>query len=199
MTELGCGVSGMILYGVMFEKELGDDLATSVAKRAIEHPDAYLTTEQIYAGITEALQSQAVLTESIPGNRQSEQDYRDFLARVARHLDAMRPWPQRPFRAVDPQSWYDLDYARLIAWVKLSIIGIERRLHQVFGRAGDGRRVMALRLKSGAEVALVAQWWPDSKDVALLQRDPRLPPADVLAAFCIATGIIPDEITVVEQ
>jgi hypothetical protein len=176
----------MILYGVMFEKELGDDLAASVAKRAIEHPQAYLTTEQIYAGITEAS----------PGHRQGEQEYRDFLAKVARNLDTMRPWPQRSFQAVDPQSWYDLDFARLIARVNISIIQVERRLNQAFGRAGDGGRVLALRLRSGAEVALFANWWADSQDVALLQRDPRLPPADVLAEFCTATGITPDEITI---
>jgi hypothetical protein len=186
----------MILYGVMFEKELGDDLATSVAQRAIEHPQAYLTTEQIYAGITEALQSREVLTDAIPGNQQGEQEYRDFLAKVARNLDTMRPWPQRPFQPVDPLSWYDLDFARLIARVNLSVIDVERRLNQVFGRAGDGGRVLTLRLRSGAEVALFANWWADSKDVALLQRDPRLQPADVLAEFCTATGITPDEITV---
>jgi hypothetical protein len=189
-------VSNKILYGVMFEKELSDDLATSVAERAIEQPGANITTEQTYAGIINALHSNAVLTESIPGHRHSEPDYRDFLARVARNLDAMRPWAQGPFQAVDPLSFYDLDYARLIARVRLNILGIEQRLHQVFGRAGDGGQVMALRLKSGAEVALVAQWWPDSTDVALLERDPRLQPADVLAEFCVATGITPDEITV---
>lgn len=189
----------MILYGVMFEKELGDELAASVAKRAVEHPDAYMTTEQIYAGIAEALQSHEVLTDAIPGSRQSEQDYRDFLARVARHLDGMRPWPERPFQVADPQSWYDLDYARPIGRVELSIIDVERRLHRVFGQVADGSRVMALRLKSGVEVALFAQWWPDSQDIALLQRDPRLLPADVLAEFCMATGITADEITVVDQ
>lgn len=199
MTELGRGVSNVILYGLLFQKELGDDLADSEARRAIERPDANLTTEQIYAGITEALQSDAVLTESLPGHSHSEPDYRDFLARVARRLDAMRPWPQRPFQAVDPLSWHDLGHARLIGRVKLSITGVQGRLHQPFGQAGDGRLVMALRLKSGTEVALVAQRWPDSKDVALLQHDPRLPPADVLADFCTATGIAPGEITVTWQ
>lgn len=192
-------MSDMILYTVLSQKELNDDVVTHVADQAIKRPGAYFTTEEIYAGINEALQSGAVLTESMTGHSGSEQQYRDFLAKVARRLDAMRPWPQRPFQAVDPMSWPDLDYARLIARVKLSIIGVERRLHQVFGRAGDGAQVMALRLSSGPEVALVAQWWPDSTDVALLQRDPRLQPADVLAEFCIATGINPDEITVVEQ
>jgi hypothetical protein len=199
MTEPGRGVSNVILYSVLFDKQLDDDVVTRVAERAVEHPDAYLTTEQIYAGIAEALASNEILTESMPGHPHGEQEYRDFLARVARRLDAMRPWPQRPFQVVDPLSWYDLDYARLIARVKLSVIGVERRLHEVFGRSGDGRQVMALRLKSGAEVALVARWWPDSKDTALLQRDPRLSPPDVLAEFCITTGIVPDEITVVDQ
>lgn len=73
----------------------------------------------------------------------------------------MRPWPQRPFQAVDPRSWPDLADARLTARVSLSVIGVERRLNEAFGRAADGRQVIALRLKSGAEVALAARWWPD--------------------------------------
>jgi hypothetical protein len=189
-------VSNIILYRVMFEKDLDDALAAAIADQAIQRPDANLTTEQTYAGIIDALHSNAVLTEAMDGHRHSEQEYRAFLARVAHHLDAKRPWPQRPFETVDPLSWYDLDYARLIGRVKLSILGVQGRLHQVFGRAGDGGQMMALRLKSGVEVALFANWWADSKDVALLQRDPRLQPADVLAEFSAATGITPDEITV---
>lgn len=196
MTDLGRGVSGVILYSVLFDQELGDNAAARVATRAVENPDAYLTTEQIYTGIAEALASNEMLTESWPGHQHGEQQYRDFLARVARHLDAMRPWPQRPFQAVDPMSWHDLDHARLTGRIKLSIIGVEGRLHHAFGQVTDGRQVMTVRLKSGPGVALIAQWWPDSKDIALLQRDPRLPPAHVLAEFCIATGISPDDITV---
>lgn len=199
MTQPGHGVSNVILYSVLFDRKLGDDVVTRVAKRAVENPDAYLTTGQIYDGIAEALASNHMLTESMTGNPHGEQEYRDFLARVAQRLDEMRPWPPRPFHAVDPVSWHGLDNARLIARVKPGIIGVERRLHEVFGRAGDGRQVMTLRLKSGTEVALAAQWWPDSDDVALLQRDPHLPAADVLAEFCAATGLIRDEITVVDS
>lgn len=199
MVQPVSGVSNAILYSVLFDQELDDDVATRVAKRAVENPDANLTTEQIYAGIAEALASKETLTGSATGHQHGEQEYRDFLAKVARRLDTLRPWPQRPVHTVDPLSWNDLHDARLAARVKLSVIGVQRRLHEVFGRAGDGRQVIALRLKSGTEVALVAQWWPDSKDVALLQRDPHLLSADVLEEFCSTTGITRDEIATAEH
>lgn len=197
MTELVPGVSNMILYSVQFNKELDDNVVAGVARRAVERPGAYLTTEQIYAGIVGALESDETLTDFIPGH--AEQDYRDFLARVARRLDALRPWPQRPFQPVDPSSWGDLDGGRLIARIKLDTFDLEERLRQHFGRAGDGREAFALRLKSGAEVALAAQWWSASKDTALLLGDPRSPGVGVVQEFCDATGITRDEITIVEQ
>lgn len=199
MTQPAAGVSNMILYGVQFTDELDDDAVEDVAKRAIENPGANFTTEEMYAGIVEALASDETLTGLIPGHQHGEQDYRDFLARVVRRLDAMRPWPERPFQPVDPSSLGNLDSARLIARIKLSVIKVEPRLRTVFRQVGDGRRVVALRLKSGAEVVLVAKWWPESKDTALLLPDPHRPSADVMEEFCTATGITRDEIEVAGQ
>lgn len=199
MTQPVAGVSNMILYGVQFTDELDDHAVEGVAKRAIENPGANLTTEEMYAGIVEALASDETLTELIPGHQHGEQEYRDFLARVVQRLDAMRPWPERPFQPVDPRSWGSLDSARLIARIRLSILKVEPRLRTTFSRVEDGRRVIALRLKSGAEVVLVAKWWSESKDTALLLRDPHGSAADVLEEFCTATGITRDEIEAAGQ
>lgn len=190
-------VSNGILYGVQFAKELDDDVVARVARRAIERPDAYLTTEEMYSGIVEALASSETLTDFIPGPH-SEQDYRDFLGRVVRQMDAMRPWPERPYLPVDPSS-LDPGNTRLIGRIKLSIIGVEKRMHEPFARASDGRQAMALRLKSGAEVALAVGWWPDSKDIALMLADSHRAAADVLEEFSSATGITRDEIAPVER
>lgn len=197
MTDLVPGVSNMILYGVQFEKELGDDVAEHVARQAVKRPDAYLTTEEMYAGIVGALASEETLTSFIPGH--DERDYRDFLARVVRHLDAMRPWPPLPFQPLNPQLWPGLDSARLIARIRLDSFDITNRLHHYFARIEDGREVFALRLRSGTEVALVAEWWPGSEDTALLLRDEGQAVADVLREFCSAVGIAPEEITAVGQ
>lgn len=57
----------------------------------------------------------------------------------------------------------------MIARIRLSLLGVEKRMHEPFGRAADGRQAMTLRLKSGAEVALIAGWWPGpwTKDLLL--------------------------------
>lgn len=198
MTEPAHGVSNMVLYSLLSVERLDDDIVYSVAERAIVRPDGYRTTQQMYTGIAEALRSDDVLTAAIPNSRHGEDEYRDFLRRLLQRLDELRPWPEQPFLLTDPELWYDIDHARLIGRVKLSVTGVQRRVRVPFGKLWD-RLVMTLRLRSGAEVALVADWWPDSKDVALLERDPRLEPADVLAEFCIATGITPDEIAVADQ
>lgn len=190
-------VSNGILYSVQFAAELDDGTVDRVARSVIENPSAYLSTEQMYEGIAGALASDATLTELIPGHRHSEQEYRDFLGKVLRRLDAMRPWPKRPFQQMDPLSWGTLDSVRLIARIKLSTLGVQRRLHKVFGEAEDGREVIALRLNSGTEVAIIAEWWPGSKDAALVLRHPGQAVAGVIEEFCAATGITSDEIEAV--
>lgn len=192
-------VSNGILYSVQFTKRLDDETVERVARRAIEDPAGYLTAEQMYTGIVQVLASDETLTEHIPGHAHSEQEYRDFLSKVVRRLDAMRPWPEQPFQSMDPASWDDLDSARPAARIKLSTFGVEQRLNEIFGEAEDGREVIALRLKSGAEVALVAEWWAESHDTALLLRNPSRPVAEVLNEFSAATGITRDEVTLVGQ
>jgi hypothetical protein len=200
MTEPWHTVNELILFSVLFDAQLGDAAVTRVAQRAIAHPDAHLTTEQIYTGIAGALRSPEPLAASVPGNRHGEHEYRDFLARVLQRLDELRPWPERPFQAIDPGEWPDLGHARLVARVTLGIAVVQERLRQPFGQvASGGDLVMTLRLRSGAEVALVPQWWPGSDDVALLLRGPHRDPAGLVAEFCMATGIMRYEVTAASQ
>jgi hypothetical protein len=188
----------VILYSVLGETSPGEARLARVAKRAVEHPDAYLTTEEIYAGIAEALRSDTQLTESLPGTKPSEQEYRAFLGRLLDRLDTMRPWPEPPFRILDPSRWQDLGQMPLTARIRLDLLLLQQRLHRVFGHVGN-REVLALRLKTGTEVALVAHWWRGSDDIALLQRDPDLPPGQVAEEFRDATGLTPGEVTLLDE
>jgi hypothetical protein len=187
-------VNQVILYGVLGETSPGEPRLEYLANRAIQHPDGYLSTGEIYAGIGEALGSDTVLTESLPGRKPGEQEYRAFLGRLMDRMDAMRPWPEAAFQNLDPSRWPDLGHMVLAARIRLDLLRVQQRLHRVFGQVGE-REVLALRLKTGTEVALVAHWWPDSGDVALLQRDPRLPAEQVVQEFREVTGLSPDEIT----
>jgi hypothetical protein len=189
VTEPSYGASNLILYTVLFERELGDAAAARVAQRVISQHDDGFTAENMYAGIAEALGSTAKLTEACPGHAHDEQGYRDFLRRLMDRLDALRPWPQHPFVNLDVSRWHDLGDARLVARIRLTPLQTQRLLHRVFWRIGDGHEVVALRLKSGTEFALVAGWWPGSKDVALLLLDADQVPGQAVAEFRSATGL----------
>jgi hypothetical protein len=65
---------------------------------------------------------------------------------------------------------------------------------------GDRKiRVLILRLSSGDEVALAAPWWPDSQDVAVLNRDRERQAEDIVAALIEGTGFTADEVTAVSE
>jgi hypothetical protein len=197
-------VNKVALYGLLGNTSPDEAAVTGLAERAVENPDGYLTTEEIYAGIAEALRSGTILTDALPGPLPSEHEYRAFLGLVLDRLDALRPWPEAPFQNLDPLLWRDWGDMPVAARIRLSFLQLMPRVRRVFvhvdddPRIGD-REVLALRLKTGTEVALVARWWPDSKDVALLQRDPRLPPRQVVAEFLDATELSEDEVALVEE
>lgn len=198
MTQAPFATTG-ILYTLIFQKDLDDSLVDATARREIERPGGGLTTEEIYAQVKQGLASDAILTDSIPDTGHSEQEYRDFLVKVLRRLDELRPWPEQPFRSLDSYTWEHMDSARPAARIKLTTLGVQKRLHKPFTSTADEGLAIVLRLKSGTEVALRPAWWPGSKDAALLLHDPDRPLADVLAEFCAATGITADEIAPVTE
>lgn len=193
MTELWQGTSNTVLYSIQAEPELNDAVVARIARALLEHPLSDLTPEQEYAGLAEALQSGAQLTEFMPG-RHSEEQYRDFLRRLLTRLDALRPWPEPPFRPLDMSHWDSFAGAQPMARLSSDYLNIQERLHRAFTKTGD-QEVLMLRLKSGDEVALVNPWWPESSDTAILHRDPGRNPEQVLAAFLDATPFTSDEIT----
>jgi hypothetical protein len=188
-------VSDSILYSMQFRAELGATEAMRFAQEIVRRPLQYYTAEQEYAAIAEALQSGASLTEDMPGSP-GELEYRDFLRRLLECLDALRPWPEPPLRPVDVSQWHDFAASRLVARIKLSVAGVEQHTHRAFRRTDAvSNRVLGLRLSSGAEVVLVDGFWaPDSTDIALLQRDPRLAPEQVIAEFSSAAGLSQDQV-----
>lgn len=78
---------------MLFSRELGAATVDRVAGLILDRKFAW-PAEDLYAGIGQALACDARLTS--PGSRHGEpdeQDYRDFLARMAQRLDSLRPWP----------------------------------------------------------------------------------------------------------
>jgi hypothetical protein len=192
------GVINGIHYGVQFEPELTDEIAARITRALLEEPLFDLTEAEEYDAIVAALQSDATLTAVDP-DRHGEAEFRDFLRRLLSNMDAARPWPEPPFRSLGQAEWFGFAQAKPILRILTSYLSLQDRLHKGFGSVDhDGRRltVLILRLKSGDEVALVTPWWRGSGDVAVLQRDPRRRSEDVVTEFLNATGLLPQEVTV---
>jgi hypothetical protein len=195
MVEMWRGVSNGVLYNIQFASSLDDELVDRGARSLLTEPLFHLTPEEEYDALVRALESDETLTDFIPV-RHGEREYRDFLRRLVARLDALRPWPELPYRVLHISAWERFGSARPVARIRMGYVKVQERLHGIFEQVPDNRRhVVLLALKDGPEVALVAPWWPDSRDVALLCREPDLSPAAVVGAFCEATGIEPEKVT----
>jgi hypothetical protein len=189
-----------VLYRVQFRRTLDDRTVDWITRAILERPILRQTRDEQYEMLVTALRSSTQLTGHIPLYfPHDEQDVRDFLARVVCRLDALRPWPELPFLRLDVAQWQTFADARPIARIHLRYVKVQERLHAIFDGVEDGHEVVLLRLKSGAEVALVTPWGGESDDVAVLQRDRRRAPRQVLTEFLSATGFDHDEVTAISD
>jgi hypothetical protein len=198
VTENWRDVSNGVLYNVQFARQLDEQMVETGARSLLTDPLFDLTPEQEYAALARALESDETLTDFVPVPH-SEQDYRDFLRRLLDRLDAMRPWPELPFRSLPISEWDRFGSARPVGRVNLGFARVQERLHRAFRRVeGSHRLALLLRLRSGSEVALVAPWWQDSNDVAVLSNTPDRSPEQVVGEFIDATTFTSREITPLE-
>jgi len=183
------GVSNAVLYTLIF-KSLEDSEADRVANGLITEPMWSLTPEEEYEALAEALRSDADLASVIP-TPHSDAQYRDFLKRVIDRLDAARPWPELPFQELDPARWSDFARTEPIARIDRSSPYVEGLFHRSFSGlpSDEGRAALILRLKSGAEVAFVVPWWPDSRNVAVFRKDPNIPVQQVIDELAALTDL----------
>ncbi len=193
-------VSEGVLYCVQFTRPLDDEEVARVGRYMLEMPLVQdLTLQEEYTALVEAMGGSVKLTEvlSILPLPLSEQEFRDFLRRLLERLDAMRPWPEWPFRCLNNSRWSTFATARPIARIgtRWGSFTVHKQLHRVMLTEGE-KEVLILQLRSGDEVALVTPWWPGSKDIALLQSDPHRSPLVVVSEFLNATGFPSEAVTV---
>jgi hypothetical protein len=200
-------VANGILYSVQFKRQLDDGVVDRIAHAVLTEPLFDLTATENYESILDALRTEAKLTELIPAPH-GEREFRDFLLRLVKRLDALRPWPEAPYQRLDVRLdaalWDGFSRAQSIAVLRLGSLAVERRLHRMFQEVTDGERdllVLVLRLASGQELALVATADPAGSEVTLRAREPIPEGAaePLLTAFRSATGFAPDEVTVLPK
>jgi hypothetical protein len=192
---------------VIRKEPLDDALALRHARALIFRPVMGFSAEQEYAGLVEALASDATLSTWSGDPRFErvipEADFRSHLRRVVERLDAMRPWPVPLFRALSPDLWSEFGDARVVGVIRLGVPKVENRIHTHLlprpRREGIDVQVAVLRLRSGRDVALAGHWWPDDlRATAVLTRDPDASAEDLMAELTSGDHFEPGEVEVLE-
>ncbi|TCK20145.1 hypothetical protein [Pseudonocardia endophytica] len=191
---------------VIRKEALDEALALRHARALLFRPVMGMSADEEYAGLLEALGSDADLATWSGDPRfervLSEVDFRAHLRRIVERLDAMRPWPVPLFRALSPDSWSEYTEARVVGVIRLSVPKVESRIHtHLLPRPrpdGIDVQVAVLRLRSGRDVAVVGHWWPDDlRATAVLARDPDVSAEDVMAELTSGDHFEPGEVEVV--
>ncbi len=180
-------VVNALLYTVQFREDLDEDYATHIARHLIDRPLVDRTAEQQYAALAEAAETGTDLTQLEP-EAHSEADFRAFMSMVVAQMDALRPWPEQPFERIPLERWDQFPNPVVIGRLTLMAPEVQDALRMFFRTLQDTDQLcLALRLESGALVALVAQWWPGSFDTAVITQDGQRDPDEILQALLEAT------------
>ena len=123
--------------------------------------------------------------------RYSEQDRFEFLQKVDRRLEELRPWPRPPFVKIPVRQWDDLGVSRAIARIDRPLHRFEAIFNKGFDRVSVGEGTlpaMLLELRTGEIVAVIGSAEPRSTVFTLLQRGDG-DPAATIVHFSDVTGI----------
>jgi hypothetical protein len=192
------GYVNMVLYGIDFVPDLADDDFIRWHADSMIDQRTYVGSVADYSAAIKAV----LATGRLPrltlemNTRHSEEELLDFLRRLDRHLDGLRPWPGPAFVRLDVQRWSEFAHARPIARVDDSIHQLGSRLKRRFDEVeigGQTRPVAILELRSGHLVALLG---PAGRTgtITLLQPD-TTDPGEVIACFCEYTRLPPERVT----
>ncbi|MFB9233958.1 hypothetical protein ACFFWC_00155 [Plantactinospora siamensis] len=178
MTEIPYPARGyldMLLYTLDSAPDLSDASAAMMADGLIDGRYFAGRVEEFADAIRVALRHGELPPDSVDlSRRYGAAEMLDFLARVGRRLDELRPWPEPAFVKLAAADWPGVERARPIARVPLPAyqIGglVKEQFDEVAGPSGP-LLVLVLRLRGGAVVALRGPVDPRAMSFDLVARE----------------------------
>jgi hypothetical protein len=179
-------------------KDLSDsDLVEWTATDIIKELRFNASAEAVYRMLTDSVAAGRLPASALyVAQNQTEGAILDFMDRLARRLDELRPWPQPPFRKIR-KMWKALGPWRSLARLKLGSDTIEGTFTGTFEYFDeDGLHVMVLELGSGETVAIAgSNDQINHRGYVLAQQDVAAEPTETIAHFCEYSGIAPQLVT----
>lgn len=191
------GVVNAVLYSIQFDR-IDPGTVEKVVNTLTTRPSFNLTPEDQYHALNEALGAGDPLTSAIPTNH-NEEDFRAFLAAVVERMDAVRPWPEPPFRQIEESRFHDLSRAPAIAAIHLPVLVLGGAVGARFVRSHDyDQDFLLLHLRSGSEIGFIWPYWRDSDAVVVTTTDTTKPPSEILEELVACTRLEPGQVIPIE-
>ncbi|CAJ1586160.1 hypothetical protein [[Mycobacterium] wendilense] len=188
MTTNWRGPVHQLLYGLMYTGDVTDDIARSHAEDAVSYRTLPMGPQVYYDAIMQALASGQELDEARQLRHLDADDIERFLRGVVVELDALRPWPEPPFRVLTRDTWEGLASTPPAARLNDPVGRVGRFLKKSFRPAGKGypgKAVLVLKLSTGETVALIGSF--AGRDAVALHTDAH-DPAAAITHFVEQTG-----------
>ncbi|MGW1742619.1 hypothetical protein ACWCPQ_27870 [Nocardia sp. NPDC001965] len=185
VEEKSDAVVNAIIHGIGIADSIEPGLAAHIAADLLSSPLWSLTPDEEYRAIADALSSGQDLGDRV-GARFSDGEIRGLLVEISDHMDEARPWPDSPFSIL---SGVESEYFPIgpIARLDISWPRIEGELGKTFSRSAGGRQYLAVRLRSGAEIAFV--WSPGESGTSVMSADRDLSASAVIDEIIDATDL----------
>ncbi|MEU4313770.1 hypothetical protein [Nocardia sp. NPDC024068] len=177
-----------LLNHVRFEPRIDEAVARNVAVALVEDPLWKLTPDQEYEILSTALRN----LYPVPPERPSKMDDRevlDFLSMIVSQMDALRPWPIRPYDLLPEERLSEFATLTPIAAVDLAVDEIEDRIDQLFDFDENYGEFLLIRLKSGHEVGFLSPDESADGTVAVVGTAAGDPAREILDELAAASGL----------
>jgi len=184
-----------ILFGLIFTRELTDEVIEWNANSALQYESLDLGPAVYCRAIDEALASGERLDGLDQVPQFSQHEIADFLQALASRLETLRPWPEPRFRLLYENPWGSLREADKIAELDIRMKDLSHLFRRPFDPAGEGREgkyVLMVRLQTGETIALLGSHVRGER-VSLLSQGAD-DPETVIAHFIQATELSPNSV-----
>ncbi|MEV6769714.1 hypothetical protein AB0N05_13905 [Nocardia sp. NPDC051030] len=185
-----------VLYSVQFTDRLNPNEVRRISTGLLTEPLWDLTPEDEYRALVDALNSGEEL-DTLVRTKHSEAEVREFLTRIVAELDAARPWPDPALQELSISRWTEFTGLEPVAQINIAWPTIQGLVQRGFTKPpGENREWLLVRLRSGAELALVWPGLAGRTATDVLSLDTNIAAESVIEEILAATSLDPSSITI---